>query len=54
VALDDLIPPEGGWLVEGDERFPVEWRPVDDADVTVPFYPSGSAALVQRAHRGAH
>ena len=52
--LDDLVPPEGGWMVEGQERFPVEWRRVDDADVEIPLYPTGSGELVQRALGGAH
>jgi ADP-ribose pyrophosphatase YjhB (NUDIX family) len=52
--LDDLVPPEGGWMVEGEERFPVEWRPVDDTALDLPLYPTGSGDLVQRALRGAH
>jgi ADP-ribose pyrophosphatase YjhB (NUDIX family) len=47
--LDDLVPPEGGWMIEGDERFPVEWRPVEDSAVEIPLYPTGSGELVRRA-----
>ncbi|MGP6170656.1 NUDIX domain-containing protein [Microbacterium sp. A196] len=41
--LDPVIAGEGGTLTESDGSVvPVVWRPFDDADVTMPLYPSGA------------
>ncbi|GAA4120572.1 hypothetical protein GCM10022415_22420 [Knoellia locipacati] len=47
------IPPEGGMFVDNGDPMPVEWRPVDDGDVTVPLHPPGASALARRAARRA-
>lgn len=42
-----VIPPEGGMLHENGRAIPVEWRPVDASNVSIPLYPSGIDALIR-------
>ncbi len=45
----ETVPPEGGMFADNDQPMPVEWRPIDDASVRIPLYPSGAGALVSAA-----
>ncbi|WP_404381302.1 NUDIX domain-containing protein [Knoellia locipacati] len=45
----DTVPAEGGMFEDGGRPMPVEWRPVDDAILSLPLHPTGAAALVRRA-----
>ncbi|MFC7487717.1 NUDIX hydrolase [Knoellia sp. CPCC 206453] len=45
----DRVPPQGGMFADNDQPMPVEWRPIDDASVRIPLYPSGAGALVRQA-----
>ena len=48
--LYPAIPDEGGTLTESDGlRLPVEWRPVDDADLDVPLYPDAAMPWIHKA-----
>jgi len=45
----DVVPPEGAMFSDCGRPMPVEWRPVDAADASVPLYPNGADELVRRA-----
>jgi len=46
LAEGDHVPPEGGIFADNGVPMPVEWRPLDDAQVDLPLYPDGVAELL--------
>jgi ADP-ribose pyrophosphatase YjhB (NUDIX family) len=47
LADGDVVPPEGGILVEQDgSEVPLEWRPIVGADPAVPLFPDGVLDLI--------
>ena len=46
LAEGDHVPPEGATYADNGVPMPVEWRPLDDADVDLPLYPDGVRALL--------
>jgi ADP-ribose pyrophosphatase YjhB (NUDIX family) len=43
----DVVPLEGGTYLDVDVPMRVEWRPVEDAELSVPLYPEGVRLLMK-------
>ena len=46
LADPGVVPPEGGWLADNGDPIRVDWRPFDDAEVSLPLYPDGLRDLL--------